>query len=121
MMFRSGSLRLFKTYYCVLKFFVFIYVAEAVFGIHHGVVLTVSWLLGATVLLFAGFRFNNVAMRRSGLVACMLCVMKLLLVDISYRGDLTKALAFMAAGIILLGACFVYNYFSRTMDDDGKN
>ena len=47
--------------------------------------------------------------------------MKLLLVDISYRGDLTKALAFMAAGIILLGACFVYNYFSRTMDDDGKN
>lgn len=121
MMFRSGSLRLFKTYYCILKFFVFIYVAEAVFGIHHGVVLTVSWLLGATVLLFAGFRFNNVAMRRSGLVACMLCVMKLLLVDISYRGDLTKALAFMAAGIILLGACFVYNYFSRTMDDDGKN
>ncbi len=114
-MFRSGNLWQLKIYYCMLKLFVLIYMLAAVFDLEGGVVLTVSWLFTAVMLLIFGFRCDAAAVRKTGLAACMLCILKLLIVDITYTGDITKALSYLLAGGILLGASFVYNYFSRSI------
>ncbi|WP_019003463.1 DUF2339 domain-containing protein [Succinimonas amylolytica] len=113
LMFRSRHFRKFKIYYCMAKLFLLVYVIAALFRMEEGVTLTVSWLFVATLLLFFGFFFNIGEIRKTGLVVCMLCVVKLLLWDLSYHGDIAKALSYLLAGVILLGASFVYNYFSR--------
>ncbi|WP_406547328.1 DUF2339 domain-containing protein [Succinimonas sp.] len=120
LMFRRGNLRQLKIYYCMLKLFVLIYVLAVVFDLEDGVVLTVSWLFTAVLLLIFGFRCDAAAVRKTGLAACMLCILKLLIVDITYTGDITKALSYLLAGGILLGASFVYSYFSRSLSRSGE-
>lgn len=120
LMFRRGNLRQLKIYYCMLKLFVLIYVLAVVFALEDGVVLTVSWLFTAVLLLIFGFRCDAAAVRKTGLAACMLCILKLLIVDITYTGDITKALSYLLAGGILLGASFVYNHFSRSLSRSGE-
>jgi uncharacterized membrane protein len=104
----------------MLKLFVLIYMLAAVFDLEDGVVLTVSWLFTAVLLLVFGFRCDVAAVRKTGLAACMLCILKLLIVDITYTGDITKALSYLLAGGILLGASFVYNHFSRSLSRSGE-
>jgi len=121
MMFRSQNFRKLKIYYCMAKLFVLVYVIAAIFRLEEGVTLTVAWLFVATLLLFFGFFFNVGEVRKTGLGVCMLCVLKLLLVDLSYHGDIAKAFSYLLAGVILLGASFVYNYFSRRISRDAED
>lgn len=68
----------------------------------------------AVVYLAAGLLKENKIIRIVGLCSTALWILKLILHDISYSSELGKALAYIAAGLILLGICVSYNYMRKS-------
>jgi uncharacterized membrane protein len=66
------------------------------------VLVTVSWTVGALVLLLRGI--DSVAMRVAGLSLVVAALAKLVLFDLSSLDGMARVLAFLVAGVVLLGA-----------------
>jgi uncharacterized membrane protein len=66
------------------------------------VLVTVSWTVGALVLLLRGI--DSVALRVAGLSLVGAALVKLVLFDLSSLDGLARVAAFLVAGLILLGA-----------------
>jgi uncharacterized membrane protein len=66
------------------------------------VLVTVSWTVGALVLLLRGI--DSVALRVAGLSLVVAALAKLVLFDLSSLDGMARVLAFLVAGIVLLAA-----------------
>jgi uncharacterized membrane protein len=66
------------------------------------VLVTVSWTVGALVLLLRGI--DVVALRVAGLSMVVAALAKLVLFDLSSLDGMARVLAFLVAGIVLLAA-----------------
>lgn len=108
-----------KYYYCIVKYFGFLLAACITLNLGT-VVFTVLSLLSSAVMLVIGFRYRVPLVRRSGLFICIFCATKLIVFDVSYHTDITRALSVLFAGIVLLGISLLYNYFSRYVDENDR-
>jgi hypothetical protein len=73
-----------------------------------GGMLTVSFGLQAGLLLAVGFTVSNRILRLSGLGMFVLCVGKLFVHDLRELDAIGRTIAFLALGVLLLGASWIY-------------
>ena len=70
----------------------------------------------ALAMIAAGFFFRAAPLRLCGLVVNLLCVFKLVTVDVAGLDSLARVGAFVAGGIICFAISAFYNYLSRLVD-----
>ncbi|MBR1693217.1 MAG: DUF2339 domain-containing protein [Lachnospiraceae bacterium] len=69
----------------------------------------------AIVSIFAGFRFRIKTLRIYGLVLSLLCVVKLVMMDITYDNTLGHALSFFISGVLCFVISAIYYSAERKM------
>ena len=79
--------------------------------------MTMVWTLYAFALLFSGIRMRDKWLRWSGLGLFTLAVLKLLLFDISELGTLSRIIAFISTGVLLVLGSFVYLKYKPLFDE----
>ena len=120
LMFTSRDNLGWKSNYCIAKYFMFIGTMCITLDLGT-LVLTVMSLVSSAVMLAVGFVYRVSYVRRAGLIICLLCTTKLIVYDIDYHSDITRALSVLFAGIVLLVISLMYNFFSRYISGTGSN
>ncbi len=72
---------------------------------------TLGWSITALVYLGLGFLVRFSAYRRVGLVMFIACIIRILAVDMAGLDPLYRMIAFLALGICLVGASFLYTRY----------
>ncbi|MBI4906086.1 MAG: DUF2339 domain-containing protein [Acidobacteria bacterium] len=86
-----------------------------------GRVLTIAWGAEAVALLVAGFAQREQILRLSGLALFALCTGKLFFYDLRNLDTLSRILAFIVMGLVLLAASSLYMRFEKRLgDQSGK-
>jgi len=80
-----------------------------------GRLLTVAWGLQGVGLLVAGFPLRERILRLSGLLLLAVCILKVFAYDLSQLEALPRILSFVALGVLLLGASFIYTRFREQL------
>jgi uncharacterized membrane protein len=70
--------------------------------------VTSLWALEALLLIVAGFSLARRSLRYCGLFILLICVLKLVVLDLSGVESLYRILSYIALGVILLAASFIY-------------
>lgn len=92
----------------------------AIWALVPGEWLTLAFALEGIVLLSAGFMVPDKAFRVSGLIVFALLAFKLLFIDLSTARTDARILSFIIAGVILLGASYIYaKYAQRLLKESG--
>ena len=73
----------------------------------------------ALVCIVAGFISKSKGMRMYGLILIMLCVIKLVTIDISSENSMSRVLAFVVGGIVCFIISGIYNVFERKFIEQG--
>ena len=79
--------------------------------------ISVLWSLFAFALVFVGLRKSNRMLRCLGLIGFAIIVLKVFLMDMRRLDALFRVGAFLAFGILLMGAAFVYLKFWRNKEE----
>ena len=87
-------------------------------GFREGAV-TLLWTLFAFALLFSGIRLHGRWLRWSGLGLFSLAVTKLLLSDLAELDTLSRIVAFLSTGVVLVLGSFVYLKYQPAPDARG--
>lgn len=91
----------------------------AIWALVPGEWLTLAFALEGIALLSAGFMVPDKAFRVSGLIVFAMLAFKLLFIDLSTARTDARILSFIIAGVILLGASYIYaKYAQRLLKDD---
>lgn len=72
---------------------------------------TLGWSVSALVYLTLGFLVRFSAYRRAGLVMFIACIARVLLVDLAGLEAFYRMIAFLALGVCLVGASFLYSRY----------
>ena len=106
--------------YTGLKFGVILFYSLTVYNTPD-FIISVCMILFAVICIIIGFRYRNTAksLRIFGLVLTILFVVKFIVVDISFDSSVTKALSFLAAGILCFGISAIYNHFEKQGQNAG--
>ena len=85
-----------------------------------GYVISVATLAFAILCIFIGFNktYGAKELRIYGLVLSMICVVKFIMIDITYENTIGRALSFLISGILCFGISAIYNYFEK-QDSNG--
>lgn len=77
--------------------------------------ISVCMIFFAVICIITGFwkKDKAKALRIFGLVLTMLFVVKFIIVDISFDSSVTKALSYLASGILCFGISAIYNHFEK--------
>lgn len=75
--------------------------------------MTLAWSVEGFCLLLAGFALKDKPFRVSGLLVFLLVAMKLLFIDLAGAETIARILSFIAAGLTLLIASYVYTRFAH--------
>ncbi len=84
-----------------------------------GYVISMAGLVLAVVCIVAGFLAGHVSgrdykpVRVYGLALSLICVMKLILIDIPYRSMVSRAVSCFVSGVLCFGISFIYNMADR--------
>lgn len=78
------------------------------------IIMTIVLLLFAIACIILGFIFKLKACRLYGLVLTLICVLKLILIDITYDSILLRPLGFFIAGILCFGISWGYSRFEKS-------
>lgn len=78
--------------------------------------ISCAWAIQGAALLGVGFRLKDKWLRVMGLGMFALLVGKLLLVDLAAAQAIHRILAFIVAGLALLGSSFAYTWFARKLE-----
>ena len=70
--------------------------------------VTSIWALEALALIVAGFAASKRSFRYWGLFLLLVCVLKLVVLDLSGVETIYRILSYIVLGLILLAASFVY-------------
>ena len=84
-------------------------------------VISVCMIFFAVICIVLGFWKRDTAksLRIFGLVLTIIFVVKFIVVDISFDSSITKALSFLAAGILCFGISAIYNHFEKQGQNAG--
>ena len=82
--------------------------------------ISVLWAIFAFVLVFRGLKKANRCLRYLGLGLFTVVVCKVFLFDMSHLDALYRVMAFFAAGVLLMGAAFVYLKFWRNSNSNER-
>ncbi len=94
----------------------------AIWALVPGEWLTLAFALEGIALLSAGFMVPDKAFRVSGLIVFAMLAFKLLFIDLSTARTDARILSFIIAGVILLGASYIYaKYAQRLLKEGGAN
>jgi len=80
-----------------------------------GYIVSVATLAFGILCIFIGFnkRFGAKELRIYGLVLSMICVVKFIMIDITYENTIGRAISFLISGILCFGISAIYNYFEK--------
>ena len=78
-----------------------------------GFLISIVCLLLAVASIVLGFSLKRKPFRLYGLVLSLICVAKLILVDISYSTSLLRPIGFMAAGALCFGISWIYSRIEK--------
>lgn len=80
-----------------------------------GYVISVATLAFAILCIIIGFNktFGAKELRIYGLVLSMICVVKFIMIDITYENTIGRAISFLISGILCFGISAIYNYFEK--------
>ncbi|MBR6222555.1 MAG: DUF2339 domain-containing protein [Lachnospiraceae bacterium] len=70
-------------------------------------------LILAIVLIGIGFKLKLRALRIYGLILTMICVVKFVMIDITYSNTLGHALSFFVSGLLCLAISAIYNHMEK--------
>lgn len=82
--------------------------------------LTLAFALEGIALLSAGFMVPDKAFRISGLIVFAMLAFKLLFIDLSTARTDARILSFIVAGVILLGASYIYAKYAQRLLKESK-
>ena len=80
-----------------------------------GYIVSVATLAFGILCIIIGFnkRFGAKELRIYGLVLSMICVVKFIMIDITYENTIGRAISFLISGILCFGISAIYNYFEK--------
>lgn len=78
-----------------------------------GFVISIVGLVIATICIVLGFTMRRKSFRGYGLVLSLICVVKLLIVDISYKVVFMKPMSYFIAGVICFAIAIVYTKLEK--------
>ena len=84
-----------------------------------GYIISVATLAFAILCIFIGFNKNFGAkeLRIYGLVLSMICVVKFIMIDITYENTIGRAISFLISGILCFAISALYNHFEKQGQD----
>jgi len=82
--------------------------------------LTLAFALEGIALLSVGFMVPDKAFRISGLIVFAMLAFKLLFIDLSTARTDARILSFIVAGVILLGASYIYAKYAQRLLKEGR-
>lgn len=74
---------------------------------------TIIGLVLAVLFILCGFRIKQKPLRLYGLCLTVVCVLKLLLVDIAYDNSIMRVIGFISGGILCFAISWAYNHLSK--------
>ena len=80
--------------------------------------LTILWGAYAVLLLVLGLFKKKKYLRVSGIVLISFSVLKLFFYDITHLDTLRKTIVFVSLGVLMLIASFLYNKYTKEIDED---
>ena len=83
----------------------------AILGSYHSpqYVISIAIFIVAIIVILLGFKINVKSIRIYGLVVSMICVVKLVMVDITYSNTMGHALSFFVSGVLCFVISALYN------------
>lgn len=106
------------TIYLGIKYTIFLFVAMGAFDAAE-VGVSISGIVLSFVFISSGFVFENRLtysfrpLRIYGLVLTLICIFKLILLDIHYDSLLLRSLGFFVSGLLCFGISFVYYFVEK--------
>ena len=84
-----------------------------------GYIISVATLAFAILCIFIGFNkiFGAKELRIYGLVLSMICVVKFIMIDITYENTIGRAISFLISGILCFAISALYNHFEKQGQD----
>jgi len=79
-----------------------------------GFLISIICLVLAVISIVVGFSLKRKPFRLYGLVLTLLCVAKLIVVDINYSTSLLRPIGFIGAGILCFGISWIYSRIEKS-------
>ena len=76
-------------------------------------IITIDSLIASIICILLGFAIDKKSFRIYGLVLSLTSVAKLVLIDIAFKGTLSKALSLFVCAILCLGISYIYNIVDK--------
>lgn len=105
--------------YNCLKFSVLVYTLLYRFNAESYVV-SVCGILFAIICILLGFKKYMKSFRIYGLILTMICICKLIVIDVSYSVDILRPLGFLIAGILCFGISLIYSKLEKQLLSENK-
>lgn len=86
-----------------------------------GYVVSLIGVALAIAFIVTGFKFKKKSFRYYGLVLTIICVIKLILVDIEYNYDILKPLSYLLAGVLCFGISWLYSRIEKKEKREEQN
>ena len=84
-----------------------------------GYIVSVATLAFAILCIAVGFnkKFGAKELRIYGLILSMICVVKFIMIDITYENTIGRAISFLISGILCFAISAIYNHFEKQGQD----
>jgi uncharacterized membrane protein len=81
-------------------------------------VISIGCFLVAIACIVTGFVIKLEKLRVYGLVLSMICIVKLVMIDIAYSNTLGHAISFFISGLLCFTISAIYNYVGKKMKEE---
>ncbi|MBR4342595.1 MAG: DUF2339 domain-containing protein [Lachnospiraceae bacterium] len=82
-----------------------------------GNVLSIAVFILSIILIAIGFKVNEKGLRIYGLVISLVCVVKLVMIDIIYENTIGHAISFFVSGVLCFAISAIYGYAEKKLKD----
>ena len=76
-------------------------------------IVTIDCIIVSIICILLGFAINKKTFRIYGLILSLISVVKLILIDISFKGELANAISLFICAILCLGISYIYNIVDK--------
>lgn len=102
-----------------IKFTLFLVIALASYQAE-GYFVSCVCVIVAIIAIILGFIMKNAGTRIYGLVLSIIGILKLVLFDITFDSNMSRAIVVLVCGIIAFAICFLYSMLDKKLKDDGQ-
>ncbi len=82
-------------------------------------IVSLAYIISSVILVISGFIKNNKFLRRFGLLLSIFGIVKIFVFDFTLSTTESKIFSYFLLGLCLLFISFLYQYFSKKIDDKG--